>query len=136
MKTIFELIEEFMKTHSHIKPTEFRMMKNRKTGEPFFRVMTEDESFVWYYERDVYDDYMATKLYWCPPMQEYEIWSDEAIEKSVIQMIKLGQTRVEIADHISVSSSKVNRIYRNYVSGILEEKGSEYWQDIKEGYRE
>jgi hypothetical protein len=98
--------------------------------------MTEDESFVWYYERDVHDDYMATKLYWCPPIQEYEIWSDEAIEKSVIQMIKLGQTRVEIADHISVSNNKVNRIYRNYVSGILEEKGSDYWQDIKEGYRE
>jgi hypothetical protein len=134
MKDIFELINEFMKTHSHIKPLEFHMLINSKTKDPFFRVSTKHMVYIWYYDIENQEDYKNGKKYWLPVYQEYEIWSVNAIRNAVYEMMLLGQTCPEMANHLGYTVPRVSKIYRELVADILQEKGSEYWQDIKEGW--
>lgn len=133
MKDIFELINEFMKTHSHIKPLEFHIIVNRKTKDPFFRVSTEDMLYIWYYEIENTDAFRKGEKYWLSVYSEYKIGTIEALYDSIYEMMKLGQTIPEMADHLGITVSRVGKIYREIVSDILREKGSEYWQDVKEG---
>jgi len=121
---IFELIESFMDEHPDINPediVEFKIMTNMKTMEPFFRVSTAKYLFIWYYARE--NEETSNVYYWLPIKQTYVIETDQNVYDAIHEMMRLGQTTKEIASHTGFTNAKVNKIYREIVTGILSAKG-------------
>jgi hypothetical protein len=134
---IFELIKSFMDEHPDINPediVEFKIMTNIKTMEPFFRVSTAKYLFIWYYARE--NEETSRVYFWLPIKQNYLIETDSDIYNSIHEMMRLGQTTKEIACHTGFTNAKVNKIYREIVTGILSAKGVNLDEDYDEEWIE
>jgi len=92
-----------------------------KTMEPFFRVSTAKYLFIWYYARE--NEETSNVYYWLPIKQTYVIETDQNVYDAIHEMMRLGQTTKEIASHTGFTNAKVNKIYREIVTGILSAKG-------------